>query len=80
MNGHPQQASAALGHEPMLVDFDRAGVLLDVSGRTVRRLVAMGELPEPVKVRGSSRLLVEDIKAYVARLTAARGGKGRGAG
>ena len=31
--------------DPLLLDYDKAGRQLDVSGRTVRRLVASGDLP-----------------------------------
>lgn len=61
----------------LLVKIDEAAELLGVSCRTVRRLVAMDELAL-VKVRGSSRLCVEDIRAYVAGLKTQQRGKGSG--
>jgi excisionase family DNA binding protein len=60
----------------LLLGFEEVARLLDVSTRTVRRLVAMGELARPVKVRKSSRLRVSDIEVYLQRITAKRDGKG----
>ena len=58
--------------DKLLVSFEEAGVILSESSRTVYRLVAAGELPQPVKVRHSSRLLVQDLITYVDRLTKTR--------
>jgi len=51
----------------LLLNYKEVALLLDVSLRTVRRLVDMGEL-QPVKVRGSVRLMVSDVVAYLERL------------
>lgn len=51
----------------LLLDYDESGRLLDVSGRTVRRLVASGDLPA-VRVGRQVRIRPEDLAAYVAQL------------
>jgi len=53
---------------PRLLDYAAAGQVLGVSVRTVKRLVAGGDLPV-VRVLGSARIRVEDIDGYIARLT-----------
>jgi len=53
---------------PQLLDYPAAGQVLGVSQRTVKRLVAAGDLPV-VRVLGSARIRVEDIDGYIARLT-----------
>ena len=53
--------------ERLLLDYKEVALLLDVSLRTVYRLVDMGEL-QAVKVRGSVRLTVSDVVAYFERL------------
>ena len=70
---------SAAFHERVLLTFQEAGRLLCVSARTVRRMVAGGDLPEPIKVRGSSRLVLRDIESYVDRQTTARDRQARGA-
>lgn len=57
---------------PMLVTFDRAAVVLDVSTSTVKRLVKSGELAA-VKVAGATRVRCEDLADYVARLAPTNG-------
>ena len=53
--------------QKLLVKEPEAGIMIGESGRTARRLSDKGEF-RSVK-RGRSRLyLVEDLKAYVARL------------
>jgi len=51
-----------------LLSLDEAAAVLGVSRRSVQRLIAEHELPQPVKVRGSSRLYATDLKEFLARL------------
>ena len=51
----------------------QVALLLSVSLRTIWRLVAMSELPQPVKIRGCSRFVVKELEAYIDRLANARG-------
>ena len=53
-----------------------AEVLGNISTRSVRRLIARGDLPKPVKVLSSPRLYRSDILAYFERLKAKRSTQG----
>ncbi|MDD4870965.1 MAG: helix-turn-helix domain-containing protein [Kiritimatiellae bacterium] len=66
--------SLAGWRDKLLLSFDEVAILLDVSSRTVRRLIASGELPEPVKVRKASRIRVQDVNTYLDRITRERHG------
>lgn len=61
--------SSATEEEDRLIDFaEVARMLGDISERSVRRLIAKGELPQPVKVLSSPRLYLSDVLAYFERL------------
>lgn len=61
--------------EDHLIDFREVARLLgDVSERSVRRLIARGDLPQPVKVLSSPRLYHSDIRTYLDRLKTKRRG------
>lgn len=47
---------------------ETAHLLGDISERSVRRLIASGELPQPVKVPSAPRLYHSEVKAYLERL------------
>ena len=49
---------------PLALNYADAGRLLDVSERTVRRLVASGELPH-VEIGGNRRVLRDDLVEYL---------------
>ena len=66
MNGENENKLSGW-RERLLLDYKEVALLLDVSLRTVYRLVDMGEL-QSVKVRGSVRLTVSDVVAYFERL------------
>jgi len=55
-------------HRDWLVSLKHVAERLDVSIRTVYRLIAAGILPGPVKVRGASRLWASDVERYLTRL------------
>ncbi len=52
--------------EPLLVTLKRAGEVLAVSPRTVRRLIDAGQLA-PIRIGRSLRLSATDLAAYVDR-------------
>lgn len=52
----------------LLVDEKEAAQLLRVSARSLRRAVARGEAPAPVKVGRLTRWRVADLERWVARL------------
>ncbi len=51
-----------------LISLDEAAGMLSISRRTIYRLIAAGELPQPVKVGGSSRMARTDLDRYIDRL------------
>jgi len=56
-----------------LIDFKETAHLLgDISERSVRRLIARGELPPPVKVLSAPRLYRSEVLAYLQTLKAKR--------
>ena len=64
-----------MADEERLIDFKEVARLLgNISERTVRRLIAAGELPKPVKVLSVPRLYRSDVLGYLQRLKDKRGG------
>jgi predicted DNA-binding transcriptional regulator AlpA len=56
-----------------LIDFKETAHLLgDISERSVRRLIARGELPPPVKVLSAPRLYRSEVLAYLQTLKGKR--------
>jgi len=53
---------------PKLLSYAATAQVLGVSERTVKRLVAAGDLT-PVRIGGSARIRVEQLKDYIDRLT-----------
>ena len=52
-----------------LMDLEEVAEMLgNISTRSVRRLIARGDLPKPVKVLSSPRLYHSDIVTYLERL------------
>ena len=52
-----------------LMDLEEVAQMLgNISTRSVRRLIARGDLPKPVKVLSSPRLYHSDIVTYLERL------------
>ena len=51
-----------------LISLQHAARILEVSVRTVYRLIDEGEFPKPVKVRGCSRLPLAAVNAYLEKL------------
>lgn len=52
-----------------LMDLDEVAQMLgNISTRSVRRLIARGDLPKPVKVLSSPRLYHSDIVTYLEYL------------
>jgi excisionase family DNA binding protein len=56
-----------------LLSLNVAARRLSICRRTLERLIAAGEFPQPVKVRGATRVPVTDLQAYLAKLLAHRG-------
>ena len=61
--------SPPLKAEDRLMDLEEVAEQLgNISTRSVRRLIARGDLPKPVKVLSSPRLYHSDVTAYLERL------------
>ena len=55
--------------EDRLMDLEEVAEKLgNISTRSVRRLIAKGDLPKPVKVLSSPRLYHSDVTAYLEKL------------
>ena len=55
-----------------LVSIPDAATMLSISRRTVWKMIACGDLPKPLRVRGSRRLKVSDIDEYIDKLSEGR--------
>lgn len=62
MNG--DKTANGLGER--LVDLLQVAGILGVSKRSVHRLIASGELPQPVKIGHASRFFLSDMENYLA--------------
>lgn len=63
-------AFAPVLFQPMLTRHELQGIL-KVSGRTIARLVACGDLPAPIKVGGSNRWRADDIAGFLGHAPSA---------
>lgn len=58
--------------EQLLLTPKQAAQRLAICRRTLERLIASGEFPPPLKIGRASRVSVNDVQAYVARLLKVR--------
>lgn len=59
------ETTAALPVEPLLIPPCEVAHLLGISVRTLWRLLAAGEVPEPVRLRKAVRWRRSDIEAWL---------------
>jgi predicted DNA-binding transcriptional regulator AlpA len=65
----PITISPSQKDEDRLMDLEEVAEKLgNISTRSVRRLIAKGDLPKPVKVLSSPRLYHSDITTYLEKL------------
>ena len=65
----PTIISPPPNEEDRLMDLEEVAEKLgNISTRSVRRLIAKGDLPKPVKVLSSPRLYHSDVTAYLQKL------------
>jgi excisionase family DNA binding protein len=57
---------------PRLLSIRDTAMMLSLSQRTVWKLIAIGELPQPLRIGGARRFRVEDVENYIAKLAEAR--------
>jgi excisionase family DNA binding protein len=55
-----------------LLTLSQAAARLTICRRTLERLIADGRFPHPVKIGRSSRVLLSDLNAFIAKLTDSR--------
>lgn len=55
-----------------LLSVPAAAARLDISRRSLYRLIAAGQLPPPIKVGGSTKLCESDLVSYLEHLKAQR--------
>jgi predicted DNA-binding transcriptional regulator AlpA len=73
MNNPTTTATTRSAQEDRLIDFKETAHLLgDVSERSVRRLIARGDLPQPVKALSAPRLYRSEVFAYLENLKTKR--------
>lgn len=53
---------------PLLLTKKQASVRLSVCVRTLERLIAAGDFPQPLKIRGRSCVPQTDVETYVSKL------------
>lgn len=56
-----------------LLTMKQAAQRLAICRRTLERLIARGEFPQPVKIGGAVRIPVGDVQSFLGRLLAERG-------
>jgi len=62
----PEETLRVLECEQILIAADQLARLLDISTRSVWRLLQSGELIEPIRLGGSVRWRLADVKQWVA--------------
>jgi predicted DNA-binding transcriptional regulator AlpA len=73
MNIEGSMNSSPSSQDDRLIDFKETAHLLgDISERSVRRLIARGDLPRPVKVLSAPRLYRSEVFAYLEKLKTKR--------
>ncbi len=68
MDGEFERTTAGVPHAqpPLLIAADEVAGMLDISTRTLWRLVSAKKVVSPVKLGGSTRWRRADIEAWVA--------------
>jgi excisionase family DNA binding protein len=51
--------------EPLLIPVEQVGAILNVSTRTVWRLLSTKRLPEPVRIGGSVRWRLDQVRQWI---------------
>jgi predicted DNA-binding transcriptional regulator AlpA len=59
-------ATAAPPRDALAIPADAVAEILSISARTVRRMHSAGLLPRPVRVMGSVRWRVDELRAWLA--------------
>lgn len=54
-----------VAHEPLLIPVEQVAEMLNLSTRTVWRMLAAGRIPEPVRIGGSVRWHLDRVRQWV---------------
>lgn len=57
---------SAEGNLPRMITINELATILGMSKRTVWRLLSAGEIPEPVRLGGSTRWPLAQVEAWIA--------------
>jgi excisionase family DNA binding protein len=57
---------------PRLISINEAAKILDVCPRTIFRLIASGQMPAPIKVGRSSKMIRKEVEDYIDKLITER--------
>ena len=71
----PDLPTSTYDRSRLLLTLPQAAHELSISKRTLERLISAGIFPTPVKIGRSSRILREDLTAYLEKLCLERGAK-----
>ncbi|GAB4150540.1 MAG: hypothetical protein Tsb009_25410 [Planctomycetaceae bacterium] len=63
---HPTTTAKPAVDEPLLISADHLAGLLGISTRSIWRRLSAGELVEPVRIGGSVRWRLDEVKAWIA--------------
>ena len=69
---HDMSKPVIPSEEKLLLTLDQAGARLNLSRRSLERLISDGRFPRPLKINSSSRILPDDVTAYIDKLKAER--------
>ncbi|MCB1276447.1 hypothetical protein [Prosthecobacter sp.] len=62
-------------NEERLINFKEVAQMLgEISIRSIRRVIAKGELPQPIRVLSVPTLPLSEVQAYIERKKNERGG------
>lgn len=71
---HQMAPAQPAGNEPLLISADHLARLLGISTRSIWRRLSVGELVEPVRIGGSVRWRVDEVKEWIAAGCPSRAG------
>ena len=60
-----ERLDSSLG-QPVFITVDQLATMLQVSSRTVWRMRSGGQVPTPVRICGSVRWRLDDVRAWIA--------------
>lgn len=69
----PLDVEESAANDPLLISADQFASMIQLSTRTLWRLLSAGKLPEPVRIGGSVRWRIDDVKLWIASGCPARG-------